>query len=185
MAQETRTLVTVEEFERLRDEDVRRELVRGEVIEVTPSGAEHSMIGAGIAAELRRAARAGGWGQAFGADCGFILAAEPGSVRAPDAAFVRTARLPSGRVPKSFFPGAPDLAVEVVSPDDTAAELHAKVGEYFAAGAQLVWVVYPEGREVYVYRSAAEIEVVGVGGILGGDPVLPGLSIPVAEIFAL
>jgi Uma2 family endonuclease len=143
------------------------------------------MIGVAIAAELRRAARVGGWGRAFGADCGFILSANPDTVRAPDAAFVRAERLPAGRVPRSFFPGAPDLAVEVVSPDDAAAEVRAKVGEYFAAGTQLVWVVYPDEREVYVYRSPVEIEVVGLGGTLEGHPVLPGLSLPVAEIFAV
>jgi len=183
MVQAPSRLMTIEEFERLPDGNVRRELIRGEVIEMTPSGAEHSAIGLNVAAELRRAARASGRGRAFGSNCGFILLEDPPTVREPDAAFVRVERLPSGRVPKSFFPGAPDLAVEVMSPDDAATEVRAKVGEYFAAGTQIVWVVYPDEREVYVYRSPAEIEVVGMGGTLTADPVLPGLSLPVAEIF--
>jgi len=183
MAQDTKTLMTIEEFERLPDDGARLELVRGEVIEMTPAGSEHSEIGLVVGAALLTAARSSRAGRAFGADCGFVLAEDPPTVREPDAAFVRAERLPSGRVPKSFFPGAPDLAVEVVSPGDTATELRAKVGEYFAAGAQLVWVVYPDEREVYVYRSPTDIEVVRADGVLNADPVLPGLALCVADIF--
>jgi len=183
MAQTTTTLMTVEEFGRLPDDAARRELVRGEVIERTPSGSEHSVIGLAVGSVLRAAARSSRAGRAFGADCGFVLTADPATVRAPDAAFVRKERFPRGEVPRSFFVGAPDLAVEVVSPSDTMSELLGKVEEYLAAGTQVVWVVVPERREAYVYRPTDAPQVLGAGDGLTADPVLPGLSIPVAEFF--
>ncbi len=184
MAQETKTLMTAEEFAKLPDNGMRRELVRGEVIEMTPSGAEHSGIGAHAVAALIQFAKEGETGTAFGADCGFILAEDPDVVRVPDASFVLRGRLPQGRRPVGFFPGAPDLAVEVVSPTDQAADVQEKVNDYLKAGTSLVWVVYPKLRQVVVHKSLAETFTVEEDGTLTGDPVLPGLSIPVKDIFA-
>jgi len=184
MAQETKTLMTAEEFAKLPDNGMRRELVRGDVIEMTPAGAEHSAIGANAVGMLRQFARETRTGTAFGADCGYILAEDPDVVRCPDASFVSKERLPEGGLPKGFFPGPPDLAVEVVSPTDQAADVQEKVNDYLKAGTSLVWVVYPKLRQVQVHRSLAEAFTVEEGGKLSGDPVLSELSIPVAEIFA-
>ncbi len=182
MAQTTTALMTVEEFERLPDGNVRRELVRGEVIEMTPGGYDHSTVGARIIGALIQAA--GHLGEVVSADCGFILADDPSTVRMPDAGFVRRGRVPDATGRELLFRGAPDLAVEVVSPSDTMAELLQKVGEYLEAGTSLVWVVVPSRREVYVYRPVGAPEVIGDDGVLTGDPVLPGLSIGVADLFA-
>lgn len=184
VAQATQTLVTAEEFAQLPDDDKRRELARGLVIEMPLGGAEHSVLSVSLAVLLVQVVRADRLGVVVGADCGFVLARDPDVVRAPDAAFIARNRLPGGRPPKGFFEGAPDLAVEVVSLSDTASEIEARVAEYLAAGASVVWVVYPDGRRVWVHRSLAESFVLREGDTLTGDPVLPGLAIPIADIFA-
>jgi Uma2 family endonuclease len=183
MAQDTKTRLTVDEFWRLAQDDQRLELVDGDVIEMTPAGAEHSEIGLLIGSLLLTAARSIRAGRAFGADCGFALSLDPPVVRAPDAAFVRADRTPKAAELERFFPGAPDLAVEVISPDDTMAQLLEKVDEYLAAGTQLVWIVAPRRREVYVYRPTGSPEVIGADGTLTADPILPGFSVTVRDLF--
>ena len=88
----------------------------------------------------------------------------------------------TGRV-KGFFPGAPDLAVEVVSPTDAAAEVQRKVREYFDAGAQQAWVVYPDLREVMVFRSVRESVTLAAADTLDGGALIPGFVCPVAQLF--
>ncbi len=176
--------MTAEELAKLPDNGMRRELVRGEVIEMAPSGAERSAIGAHAVAALVQLANETETGTAFGADCGFILAEDPDVVRVPDASFVLRRRLTQGRPPEGFFPGPPDLAVEVVSPTDQAADVQEKVNDYLKAGTSLVWVIYPSLRQVRVHKSLAESFTVEEDGTLKGDPILPDLSIPVKEIFA-
>jgi Uma2 family endonuclease len=185
MAQQTRTLMTAEQLESLPDDNLRRELVRGEVIEMTPAAAESGRIGGRIAMSIGAHAAAGDLGIMYIPDAGFLLAHDPDTVRMPDVAFVAKRRAALHPPAAGFFPGAPDLAVEVVSPTDSATDLQLKVTEYLEAGTQLVWVVYPTTRQVAVYTPGMEVTVIPEGGTLLGDPVLPGLSIPVAEIFAL
>jgi Uma2 family endonuclease len=182
MAHATKALMTAEEFALLPDDDVRRELVEGEVIEMGPGGYDHSAIAFRIAHLIELAATPEDAGRVTCEGPGFALSGEPATVRAPDVAFVRKGRLPGGRRPAGFFPGGPDLAVEVVSPGDAAGEIEAKVAEYLAAGALLVWVVYPEQRRVWAHRSPSEAFAAGEDGTLTADPVLPGLSIRVADM---
>jgi Uma2 family endonuclease len=184
MAQATTTLMTVEEFSRLPDDNLRWELVRGEVIEMTPSAAESGRIGARIAMRVDAYAEARELGITYVPEAGFLLARDPDTVRVPDVAFVTKQRAGLHPPVEGCFPGAPDLAVEVVSPTDAMTDVLEKVEEYLAAGTQIVWVVVPPRQEVYVYRPTGGVEVVGADGKLIGDPVLPGLSIAVAEIFA-
>ena len=114
---------------------------------------------------------------------GFCLATDPDTVRAPDVGFIAQARLtqPTG---ERYFPGAPDLAVEIVSPGDSASDIHDKVVDYLRAGTRLVWVVYPRSKTVAVYKFGAEGQIVEQDGRLDGADVLPGLSLPVRDIFA-
>jgi Uma2 family endonuclease len=184
MAQETKTLMTAEEFAKLPDNGMRRELVRGEVIEMTPTAAESGRISMRIALRLGTFVEEKRAGACYTAEAGFTIARDPDAVRAPDVAFVRRDRLPEEPLTEGFFPGAPDLAVEVVSPTDQAVDVQEKVNDYLKAGTSLVWVVYPRLRQVVVHRSLAESFTVEEGGTLTGDPVLPDLSIPVKEIFA-
>jgi Uma2 family endonuclease len=185
MAQETKTLMTAEELGSLPDGNLRRELVRGEMIEMTPAAAESGRVSMRIGSRVDTFVGAQGLGAVYTAEAGFVLSSDPDTVRAPDVAFVARERALAHRSTEGFFPGAPDLAVEVVSPTDSATDLQLKVTEYLEAGTQLVWVVCPATRQVAVYTPGMEVTIVTEGGTLLGGPVLPGLSIPVAEIFAL
>jgi len=119
-------------------------------------------------------------GEVFG-EAGFVLARDPDTVRGPDIAFVRNERL-VGIDDSRFFEGAPDLAVEILSPSNRPYQVRAKVADYLQAGCRRVWVVDPERRRVTTYRSILAPFVVEPGGELDGDDVLPGLRIKVASI---
>jgi Uma2 family endonuclease len=122
-------------------------------------------------------------GKVYAAETGFHIEHDPDTVRAPDVAFVRRDRLPPAGQ-RGFFQGPPDLAVEVLSPDDSASEVLAKVQDWLAAGCELVWVVDPRTRTVSVYHSPRQAEMLGEGDRLTGGDVLPGFDLSVAEIFA-
>jgi Uma2 family endonuclease len=119
---------------------------------------------------------------AFSAETGFILFDDRQTVRSPDAAVVLRHRL--AELPDSFVPMAPDLAVEVLSPSDRMADALAKVAMYLQAGTPLVWFVNPATRTVVVFRSETDPVMLSEGDTLDGGDVLPGFSVPVAEIFA-
>jgi Uma2 family endonuclease len=109
----------------------------------------------------------------------------PGLVRIPDVAFVSWARIPGGQVPTAPIPAlAPDLAVEVLSPGNTRGEMERKLREYFAAGVQRVWLVDPRARTVAVYTGPEERTILNESDTLIGDPVLPGFTLVLRELFA-
>jgi Uma2 family endonuclease len=179
------TVTTAEELLRLpTGMGMRYELVNGELKTMSPAGSKHGRIAAHIGSLLDQFVRSEKLGEVFGAETGFILRRKPDTVRAPDAAFVSAARIPADGLPDGYFPGAPDLAVEVVSPDETAQEIQIKVGEYFEAGARLIWVVYPRTQEVVVFRSARKSDVLSAEESLDGGDAIPGFSCPVKELFA-
>jgi Uma2 family endonuclease len=120
----------------------------------------------------------------LGADPGFVLAQDPDTVLAPDIAFVCKDRLPVKPSTESFWPGAPDLAVEVVSPSNTIREIDDKAKAWLAGGARLVWVVNPAWRNVTVYRAENDIRTLAENDELTGEDVVPGFSCRVAELFA-
>jgi len=114
---------------------------------------------------------------------GYRLASDPDTVRAPDISFLAMSRISPAGLPKGFIVGAPDLAVEVVSPEDTAAEIDAKVQEYLVAGARMVLVVQPRTRTVTMYRPDGAARVLRSSEVMGGEDVLPGFTLRVDEIF--
>jgi Uma2 family endonuclease len=174
--------LTIEEFERLPDDDGwQLELVRGQVVREPPAGFNHSGIGVRIATLLDQFVRANNLGRVVGADAGFVLFVEPPTVRVPDVAFVRKERLAFDG--ERFAPHAPDLAVEVISPSNTMSEIHVKVLDYLDAGTRLVWVIDPGPRTVLVYRSRDEIRLVSEEGEIDGGDVLPGFRLKVSELF--
>ncbi len=122
-------------------------------------------------------------GRVYLAETGFLLSHNPDTVRAPDIAFVSAARVAQQKRQAGFFDGAPDLAVEVVSPDDTDTAVQQKVLEYLNAGTQLVWVVRPRFRTVAVYRSLTDVNILTAQDTLEGGEVLPGLAIYLREVF--
>jgi len=159
------------------------ELIGGEVVMMTPAGFEHSRIALTLGSVLRDYAAARGLGTVVGADAGFQIAHAPDTVRSPDVAFVRAARLGPSPL-RGFFQGPPDLAVEVVSPTDRASELTAKVHHWLDAGCLAVWVVDPQTRTVAVWRSPHEIAILHESDTLTAEDLLPGFVLPVAAIFA-
>ena len=123
-------------------------------------------------------------GAVFGSSMGFWMIGR--NCRAPDVSFIPRARLLQlGFKPdtKTFFPGAPDLAVEVLSPGNSRPEMGARLADFFASGTQLAWIVDPEKRMVAVHHSPSDFRLLGTNGFLDGEQVLPGFSFPVAELF--
>jgi len=125
-----------------------------------------------------------GLGVVFSADTGFKIAADPDTVRAPDVAFVRRERIPASGIPKEFWPGAPDVAVEVISLSDTYTEVEEKVVEWLAAGMCMVVVVNSRTRTVTVYYSPTEVTRLTASDVLTGGEILPGFACRVSELFA-
>jgi Uma2 family endonuclease len=172
--------LTADEFEKLGPEYERFELDEGELVEMPTPGEIHGGIAAELVIRLGSFAREHRLGKVY-VETGYRLSQY--TVRGPDVSFVRQERL--GQASEGFRPGAPDLAVEILSPHDYdhPGELLRKVGQYFDAGAQTVWVVDPRGRQVTVYGPGRFSEPVPPGGILRGEPLLPGFECPLAELF--
>lgn len=162
----------------------RCELVRGELIMMSPAGFEHGRVVVNVTLPLAEYLKQHPLGILAGAETGFRIASDPDTVRAPDVAFIRRDRVPPPTF-RGFFQGAPDLAVEVLSPEDRASEVLAKVGDWLDAGCRAVWVVDPSTRTVSVYESRSQIRVLGDQETLTGGEVLPGFRVLVADIFAL
>ena len=169
--------------ELLRAGDIGRcELVRGKLVMMNPTGHEHGRVALNLGGEIRNHVRAHGLGTAYAAGTGFLLARRPDTVRAPDVAFVRSGREAS--MSGGFFPGPPDLAVEVLSPDDRPREVREKIAEWLEAGTKAVWVVDPRKRTVALHEPGAEPRVLREADTLRGGEVLPGFAVAVRDIFA-
>jgi Uma2 family endonuclease len=159
------------------------ELVRGELVMMSPAGFDHGWIGQRLGARLSVFVEGSRLGVVTGSDTGFVLARDPDTVRAPDVAFISAARVPDSPTP-GFFEGAPDLAVEVLSPSDRASDLLDKVQEWLAAGCRAVWVVDPQKKTVSIYQSRGPVRLLRTGDRLEGGEVLPGFSVAVDDIFS-
>ena len=175
-------LMTAEEFLLLPDDDMQRELVRGDVVEKMPSGGRHSVVGGDVHTELNIFVRAARSGVCPQADAGFVLSRDPDTVRSPDAAYVSHERLGPHGVPTGFFQCAPDLAVEVVSPSDRPGEIMEKVRDYIQAGTRLFWVIDPEKRMATVWRADSTVSFISETGVLSGEDVLPGFDLALASV---
>ena len=179
---ETTRLVTAEELEKLPEDDFRYELVEGRLIRMSPVGYLHGKIVLQFAAPLVRYLEGRDLGTAV-TDVGFKLASNPDTVRAPDLAFIRQDRIPPVD-PRGFWQGAPDLAVEVVSPEDRPSEVFAKVEEYLLHGVTVVLVIDPDERSVAAYRRLSAPIVLRAGDEpLEFDDVVPGFRCTLRDIF--
>jgi len=159
------------------------ELVAGELVREPLPGAEHGLVAGTILGHLFRFVQERRLGQLFAAETGFVLARDPDTVRGPDAAYVSAERFADTVRRGPFFEGAPDLAVEVLSPGNTRREIAAKVRDYLSSGSRAVWVVDSERRTVTVHSPDREPERLAGSDVLDGGAVLPGFRLPLAEIF--
>jgi Uma2 family endonuclease len=181
----TTQLMTAEELLALPRGRSRYELVKGELRQMSPAGHEHGRIGMQLAVPLGYYVQSQKLGKVYLAETGFKIQSNPDTVRAPDVAFIRQARVEQADSTAGYWPGAPDLAVEVTSPGDTVRQVEEKVTEWLEAGARMVWVVSPKLKTVTVYRSLTNIITLTEKDTLDGGEVVPGFQIPVAEIFTI
>jgi Uma2 family endonuclease len=163
----------------------RFELVEGALREMSPVGGTHGIVALKIGALLLAYAEQGGSGVVT-VETGYYPAGDRHNVFAPDVAFVNSARVPVP-FPSKYVPLMPDLAVEVISPTDSAPDTLMKLQRYFAAGTRIVWTVYPNERTVYVWQSAAagglHAQPFGPDDTLDGGSVLPGFAVQVSALF--
>jgi Uma2 family endonuclease len=158
------------------------ELIRGELIHMSPTGYDHGRISSKIDRALGNFVESRKLGQVLTSEAGFLITQNPDTVRAPDVAFVRAERHPPGGQ-KKFFPGAPDLAVEVLSPDDRASEVNSKVQDWLDAGTVAVLVVDPQTQTVAIHRQPREIQILTRDDTLTLPDLLPEFSLSIKEIF--
>ncbi len=178
-------LMTADAFLAMPDlSDKRVELVEGEIVEMPGTGHTHARVVVAIFRLLDAFVLRHNLGEVFVDGLGYLTRREPDTVRVPDVSFIAADRIPDEGF-RSYIPFAPDLAVEIVSPDDRAQNVHDKAREYLATGAQLVWVVWPKNREVTVCARGEAIRELGADDELDGGTVLPGFRVKIADLFAV
>jgi Uma2 family endonuclease len=177
-------ITTADELLGKADDGLRYELVRGELREMAPAGSEHGEVTVRVTWRLAQYVEAHRLGVVFAAETGFRIGTDPDTVRAPDVAFVTRARLDElGRV-DGYWPGAPDLVIEVVSPNDRYTDVEDKTTDWLDAGARMVLIVNPRKRNVTVYRSRNDIVILGAEDRLTGGDVVDGWELRVGDIFS-
>jgi Uma2 family endonuclease len=160
----------------------RCELLRGELVMMSPSGALHGICVDFVERQLGNYVADHSLGKTFGAETGFIIARNPDTVRAPDVAFVTKARIPDP-FPVGFFPGQPDIAVEVLSPGDRVSEVNEKTRDWLASGCQEVWNVDPQMQTITVHRADGSIRLLASSDVLESPILLPEFRLAIKEIF--
>ncbi|MGQ0569033.1 MAG: Uma2 family endonuclease [Armatimonadota bacterium] len=175
-----RALVSIEEFWRLGSRVPKAELVAGQVIELTPANVHHGLLASTLDGRLREHVVGRGLGFVV-VEVGFILSHDPPTVRAPDVAVVLKERMPLPP-PARFFPGPPDLAVEILSPDDRPSDVASKIGDYMRAGAQAVWVVDSQTQTFTVRTRDGSVRY-GADEVLRGASPLPDFELTLREFF--
>jgi Uma2 family endonuclease len=176
-------LLTAEELFAMPD-DNSYELVRGRLVCIAPAGGLHGKIASRLDQRLRNFVEEHELGEVCAAETGFRLSHNPDTVRAPDVSLVARERIPAGGVPEGFWPFAPDLAIEAVSPSDRFDDVMTKVHEYLYTGTRLVWVLHPRTRTVMAFRPNGGAQLLQGQDELSGEDVLTGFRCRVDELFA-
>ena len=175
--------VTADELFKMPDDGFRYELVKGILRKMSPAGKKHGKVAVRMATPLDVHVRARQLGEVYAAETGFTIGTNPDTVRAPDVAFVAQKRVEAIGDIEGFLPGAPDLAVEVVSPSDSYAEVEEKVFDWLEAGSRMVVVANPRKKTLTVYRSRTDIKVLTEADVLDGADVVPGWALPIKGLF--
>ncbi|MDG2989545.1 Uma2 family endonuclease [Candidatus Synechococcus calcipolaris G9] len=174
---------TDEAFMALPDDGQHYEVVNGELIDMGNSGAKHGYIAIILSSALFAVVMAKKLGALFDSSTAFKM--KSGNKRSPDISFFAKERLQElNDLPIGFLDGAPDLAIEILSPTNTIAEIDSKLAEYFENGTRLVWVIHPNQHHILVYRSAQEPDrLLKSADSLEGEEVIPGFTLPVTDLF--
>ncbi len=175
--------MTAEELFKLPRGRFRYELVKGELLTISPAGEQHGAVIMKVAVPLGHYVATNKLGIVYGAETGFKLESDPDTVLAPDLAFIGRERI--GKISIAFRDGAPDLAVEVTSPGESRNKVAKKAQQWLKLGARVVWVVDPKKQIVTIYRSAQEAKILTRADELTGEDLVPGFKISVSEIFDL
>lgn len=178
----TSHLMTAEELLRLPDDGQLHELIKGELLTMSPPGAEHGVVTMNLAFLLAQHVRPRKLGLLFAGDTGFKLESDPDTVLAPDIAFIRSDRV--GVLPKGYHSGAPDLVVEVLSPGDRRGKVEEKTSRWLSLGALAVWLVDSQTWTVAVRLANGERKLFKEDDVLTDDAIVMGFRVPVSEIFA-
>ena len=175
---------TAQELLEMSDDGFCYELVRGELRKSPFAGYEEGRVAAVVSTSLGIHVMEGGLGTTYAGGTGFQLESDPDHVRAPSgAAFIRRERADAVRGTEGFFPGPPDVAVEVISPTDRYTEVEEKVADYLAAGALAVILIDPRQRTVKVHRSPTDTVLLTEADVLQVDDAIPGWQLPISDIF--
>jgi Uma2 family endonuclease len=174
-------LLTAEELLEMPDDGSFYELVAGRLTRMSPSAWLPGVVASNMNFEMVGHVRANKLGICGTADSGALLRRNPDTVRAPDVWFVRAERVPR-QMKDEFFPGSPDLAVEVLSPSDRFSDVVQKARDYLAAGSLLVWVLDPQGRSSAAFYPDGTARLLGEDDPLDGGDVLPGFSVTLRQL---
>jgi Uma2 family endonuclease len=181
--------MTAEELLHRRDDGWLYELVEGRLVRMAPAGFDHGSLELDLGAALRSFVMARALGGVATGEIGFTLSrpGEPDTVLGADIAFVRAERLPPRGSPerRGFWRLAPDLVVEVASPDQHHPEMAEKARTWLAAGVRILWLVWPRYQQVEVWRLGSDVPVAMLGGAdsLDGLDVVPGFLYPLSRLF--
>ena len=183
MTEQTVAQMTADELLAMPHNGYRYELVQGELRQMALAGRQHGRIAANFIGSLIVFVKEHDLGEVHSSETGFIIDTAPDTVRAPDVSFVSRERAEATAEERGFFPGAPDLAVEVISPNDRYSEIEEKVSDWLRAGTQMVVVIDPHQRTATVYRAPDDICILTEGDMLDGGDVVPGWQMPLADVF--
>lgn len=179
----SKTLLTADQFyDFCCQNEGRYELVDGKVVELAPANEQHGVVALNIGTALNIYSRQQGVGRAS-VETGYVLRTGPDTVRGPDVAFVVAGKDHWDNLGNRFVAGTPDIAVEVMSPSNTSADIERKIAEYLAAGSQRVWVAYPSSRTVAIHHPNGATITYSDDDVITDEVLLPGFSLPLTDIF--
>ncbi len=172
--------LTLEEFSQLPRDGQRHEITEGRLITMPPPKSLHARIGLAVLKALQAHLQKKGKADVM-PEVGYILSLDPLTVRQPDVSVLSNDRI-SATPPDSYFQGAPELAIEVVSPSDSAEDLELKAAQYLQSGSVEVWIIYPKTKTVHVHHSGGQVRILRAIDVLDST-ALPGFSMKVADLF--
>ena len=161
----------------------RVELVKGVLVVMSPAGSEHGRIASRILVRLGTHVERNALGETFAAETGFLIETNPDTVRAPDAAFISHRKFNAVVPSTGYLPLAPDLVVEVVSPNDSFSDVEAKAEQWLCAGSEIVLVADPKNETLMVYRCKSEIQVLHTGETFSSGDVCKNWQLAVNDVF--